>query len=426
MNRQKADKALAISFVLFAAAVAVRWIFPDPVWAQAFFRMAEAALVGGVADWFAVTALFKRPLGITFHTAIIPRNRDKIVGAMSYMVQEEFLSRQSLQQHLQKVRLVSLVIRWLESGGKELVCRLLRQGLLDWLATARPRLAGSLAAMLEARLRTLPLERYLPVWGRRLIRSGQADSLVTLLLAEAKRSAAGPLLRQDIYRFLERAAREAAGESALNHLFGALLRNFDFINLDAAADSLYQRLLLELDALALPSHPLRQWLKQRLEQSLGELEQNRQWQQAFAAWQSGLIDRIPLAEFLEPLLAKLTAEDEADEPRLVGAILAFVDRYWDDFRQNTELQDWLERHLQAAAAEVVLSEHNLIGELVGQTLQTLSDQELNLFIEDKVGEDLAWIRINGSVVGAIAGLAVFLFGRYIYLPYIWPLFAAAR
>ncbi len=102
MNRQKADQALAIAFALFVAAVAVRGVYHEAIWAQAVFRMAEAALIGGVADWFAVTALFQRPLGITFHTAIIPRNREKIVKAMSYMVQEEFLSRQSIQRHLQR------------------------------------------------------------------------------------------------------------------------------------------------------------------------------------------------------------------------------------------------------------------------------------------------------------------------------------
>jgi uncharacterized membrane-anchored protein YjiN (DUF445 family) len=68
----------------------------------------------------------------------------------------------------------------------------------------------------------------------------------------------------------------------------------------------------------------------------------------------------------------------------------------------------------------------LIGELVGQAMGTLSDEELNVFIEDKVGEDLAWIRINGSVVGALAGLVVFFVGQYVYLPYIWPLLVGGR
>ncbi|MDU4961896.1 MAG: DUF445 domain-containing protein [Sporomusaceae bacterium] len=426
MNRRKADKALAASFILFTAAVALRWFYRDAVWAEALFRTAEAALVGGVADWFAVTALFKRPLGIAFHTAIIPRNRNKIVSAMAYMVQEEFFSRQSLQQQLQKIRLVSLLVHWMENGGRRLVCRLLRQGMQEWLEAERPQLAASLAVMLENRLRQLPLHRYLSVWGRRLIRSGRADFLTAVLLAEVKRAAAGPSLRPALYRLLEQAAREAAGESALNRLVGAFLRSFDFINLDAAADSLYQRLLLELDALEQPSHPLRQWLNQRLQQSLDELESNSRWQQSLAEWQNGLIDRIPLVELLQPLLTELTAAGATAEPRLVSAAAAFVSRYWDDFRVNAALQDWFEPHLQNAVAAVVLSEHRLIGEVVGQTLRTLSDRELNQFIEDKVGEDLAWIRINGAVVGALAGLAVFLAGRYLYLPYLWPLLSSGR
>jgi uncharacterized membrane-anchored protein YjiN (DUF445 family) len=435
MNRQKADKALASAFALFAAAVAGRWFYSETIWSQALFRMAEAALIGGVADWFAVTALFQRPLGITFHTAIISRNREKIIRAMSYMVQEEFLSRQSIQHHLQNVRLVSLFINWMESDGKQVVSRLLTRELTAWLQAAdRSQLVGSLAKIIQNRLQAMKLHCYAPVLGRWLIHSGKADSFFDLVLTEAKQAAAKPALRQDIYHFLDHATRQATGENTLGRMFDAFLRTFDFINLDEAADALYQRLLFELKDLEQTDHPLRLWLNERWVQSLSELEQNSEWQQVLEQWKAGLIDRIPLEDVLQPLVDGLLGSageqspDGSDESNtLIAGVLRFADRYWTAFRQDTALQNWLERHLQEAAAEVVLSEHSLIGELVGQALQTLSDEELNAFIEDKVGEDLAWIRINGSVVGAFAGLAVFFFGQYLYLPYIWPwIFSGTR
>ncbi|MDF2501285.1 MAG: hypothetical protein K0Q77_1999 [Anaerosporomusa subterranea] len=434
MNRQKADKALAIAFTLFVTAVAVRWFYREAVWSQALFRMAEAALVGGVADWFAVTALFQRPLGVAFHTAIIPRNREKIVRAMSYMVQEEFLSRQSIQRHLQKIRLVSLLINWMESGGKQVVFRLLTRGLAAWLRNAdRSRLVSTLAKATQNRLLAIKFHCYAPVLGRWLIHSGKADFFFDLVLTEAKQVAARPSLRQEIYRFLDNATHQATGESTLGRLFGSFLRTFDFINLDEAADALYQRLLSELEALEQTHHPLRVWLNERLVQSLNELEHNPEWQQALEQWKTGLVDRIPLEDILRPLVDGLLGSatdqnlDSFDESHtLIAGVLRFADRYWVALRQDTALQDWLERHLQEAAAEVVLSEHSLIGELVGQAMGTLSDEELNVFIEDKVGEDLAWIRINGSVVGALAGLVVFFVGQYVYLPYIWPLLVGGR
>lgn len=422
MNRQKADKVLAFAALLFLTAVAVRWLYRDAVWSQALFHMAEAALVGGVADWFAVTALFRRPLGITFHTAIIPRNREKIVNAVSYMVQEEFLGRQSLQRHLRNIRLVSLLIRWMDSGGKQTVLRLLTRAVNAWLQTAdRQQLAGFLARMVQDRLKRVQLHQYAPLAGDWLLRTGKVDRLFDLALAEARQFAAKDSLRQDIYRFLQQAARQAAGESTWGRLLGSFLQTFDFINLDEAADALHLRLNTGLKELEQPEHPLRLWLTERLLQSLRELEANPEWQQTLDQWKCGVIERVPFEDLLRPLLDRILESLTREDPMLQApALLRFADRYWEAFCQDTRLQEWLERHLQDAAAEVVLSEHRVIGELVEQALSALSDRELNAFIESKVGEDLAWIRINGSVVGAVAGLAVFLFGHYLYLPYIWP------
>lgn len=426
MNQKKADHVLALVGVLFLAAVAVRWFNHEAVWSQALFHMAEAALVGGVADWFAVTALFRRPLGVTFHTAIIPRNREKIVQAVSYMVQEEFLSRQSIQRHLRGARLVSLLIHWMESGGKQTVFLLMTRGVDAWLqAVDRQRLVNFLAKAIKDRLKLVQLQQYVPLAGNWLIQSGKADHLFDLVLAEAKQFAAKASLRRDIYHFLQQAARQATGEGTWGRLFGAFLQTFDFINLDEAADALHQRLVATLQELEKPNHPLRLWLTDRLLNSLQELQHNPEWQQTLEQWKCGLIERIPFEELLQPLSERLLGSlnqqpDLPATPALTDGMLRFADRYWAAFCQDTRLQEWLERHLQEAAAEAIISEHRLIGELVEQALGELSDSELNAFIGSKVEEDLTWIRINGSVVGALAGLAVFLFGHYVYLPYIWP------
>lgn len=428
MNRQTADRVLAAACFVFAAAVYLRWLYRDVLWADAFFRVAEAALVGGIADWFAVTALFRKPLGFSFHTSIIPRNRQRIVEAMTYMVQEEFLSRQSIQQQLQKVRLVSLFITWMDQrGGKTAVFSQLERLLSDWAETAdRAELARWLAAFLRSRLQAVRLHHYAPAFGGWLFSSGRGEQLFTAVLAGAKTAAWQPGVRQTIHDYLEKSKREAAGDSVWSRLLGSLLTTFDFVNLPEAAAALHERLLAEIDAMDSIDHPLRLWLREKIVESLAELEQNPQWQMTLEEWKSGLLLRIPLEDIvqllLERLFSPLVTEQEPGQSVnvLSGGVLRFAAGYWETFRTDTALQNWLERHLQEAAAEVVMSEHKLIGELVGQALSTLSDRELNAFIEDKVGEDLAWIRVNGSLVGAAAGLAVFFAGRYLYLPYLWP------
>lgn len=432
MNREKANQVLAAVFVLFIAVAALRWFYREALWSQALFRMGEAALVGGIADWFAVAALFRKPLGISFHTAIIPRNRQKIINSITYMVEEELLSRQSILRHLQNVRMVPLIIQWMDSGGKTAVFRFATRIFDGWLKSAdRKHVAAVLAKAVRSQLQSLQLHAFASDAWQWLIRSGNINKVFELILAEARQAAARPTLRQDIYRVLNNSARAAAGEGTLGRVFGALLRTFGFIDLEEAAYILHQRLQAELIELEKQDHPLRLWLMDRLSQSLVELEQNPHWQNSVQEWQQGIVDRLPLELLLQPLVDELLQFSEHEEASLDGShpLIAgaarFTATYWETFRQDLALQAWLERRLQEAAAEVALSEHKIIGELVGQALGSLSDEELNVFIEDKVGEDLAWIRINGSVVGAVAGLAVFFIGQYLYLPYIWPWLKAA-
>ena len=92
----RADKTLFATLLIFAAMLGIRCVYPDSLTAQGLLFIAEAALVGGVADWFAVTALFRRPLGFPYHTAILPRRRQEFSEAVVRLIEREFFSRRQL------------------------------------------------------------------------------------------------------------------------------------------------------------------------------------------------------------------------------------------------------------------------------------------------------------------------------------------
>ena len=91
-----ADKALVGTLLLFFLLLVWHRCAPDSLLAEGLLFTAEAALVGGVADWFAVTALFRRPLGFPYHTALLPRRRKEFSEAMVRLIQQEFFSRRHL------------------------------------------------------------------------------------------------------------------------------------------------------------------------------------------------------------------------------------------------------------------------------------------------------------------------------------------
>ena len=95
-NWNKADKTLLAAGVLFLFSLCLHIQYPKSLFADGILFCAEAALVGGIADWFAVTALFRKPLGFPYHTAILPRRRKEFTEATGRMLQNEFFSKKNL------------------------------------------------------------------------------------------------------------------------------------------------------------------------------------------------------------------------------------------------------------------------------------------------------------------------------------------
>lgn len=117
----KADRTLLLALVLFFFALCIHLQYPGRVVADGFLFCAEAALVGGIADWFAVTALFRKPLGFPYHTAILPRRRTAFIQASVQMVQREFFSKRKIFRHLEHLRLFPLLMGWLAKKTRKIV-----------------------------------------------------------------------------------------------------------------------------------------------------------------------------------------------------------------------------------------------------------------------------------------------------------------
>ena len=115
----KADAALAGSFLAFLASLYLHLQFQNALWADGLLTVSEAALVGGAADWFAVTALFRKPLGFPYHTAILPRRRDSFIQSIVIMVQKEFFSRRKIFRHMEKIHLIPMLQEYLQRKETE-------------------------------------------------------------------------------------------------------------------------------------------------------------------------------------------------------------------------------------------------------------------------------------------------------------------
>ncbi|MDD4600984.1 MAG: DUF445 domain-containing protein [Negativicutes bacterium] len=426
-NRKIANATLTAVALLFGVVLIIRYTYYDSLLLKALYIVLEAALIGGIADWFAVTALFEKPLGFPWHTAIIPRNRTKIINALTKTVENELLSKESIKERLADIHMVRMFVVWVEeSNGKKTLAEMSTSYIRKIIFSLDAR---QVAQTLEQLLRQKWQEVYLSALLGRLVKlfldKKGDEKLIDLLLNEMIRTVETEKTREMIHRFLERYSHEAA-DSWWKRLLKNVLEAVDAVNLADAAAVLQTNILNELRSIKEIEHPLRQLIHTRLSNLVYRMDHDPGLAETIKEWQVGLAGRINLEDILTELIElalqwERKSISEASHSQVEEWLFDQVSKYWEVFKNDHDLQDWLEKYVKEAIHEVIESEHHLVGTITSNALGILTDEKLSEFIDDKAGEDLQWIRINGSVVGGFVGLILFLFLHFVYDPYVVPL-----
>ena len=403
MSVHRARHLAALSLAAAGAGALACLPFRHHPLGAAGFALFEAGMVGGAADWFAVTALFRHPLGQRWvpHTSIIARNRDRIIDNLVRLVDERLLNRDSLQQALLTVPLLE---RLLESLDRDPLLDSLTGFLLTQAQQQLDQLDDRrLAALLEpALIRELESRNGQSLWhGLRtsLLADPRLEELVAGALGAAGSLAHSESARTAVHGMLEQLVEGMIGG---NPLLG-MARGF--LNLDRMTELVIQGLNERLQRAARDAQdPLRVSLREALAADspaplvsggmervrLGLLESTDSLVQAVApGLRKGLLEWLNQPERHAQLRALLARE---------------LERIENDARLREQLELWLRTRLLGLAER----HHHRIGELVRANLSPLSGQDLADELEERVGSDLQWIRVNGAVVGGLVGLGLHL------------------
>ncbi len=362
---------------------------------------AEAAMVGGLADWFAVTALFRHPLGLPIpHTAIIPRKKDHIGESLGEFVQQNFLTPEVVGPRIQAAQIPRRIGEWLAGGDRP---ERLSAELGVALAGANTVLADddirlALEGFADAQLRRLPAA---PVVAKVLDLAMQGDQH-QLLMTEGLR-ALSRFLEDNQEVFRARVADESPDwvpEWVDGRVFNRLYSGVQNFLADVTND---------------PGHPLRRQFDERLRIYADRLRTDPEASAALEEWKTDLLDHPVVRNALSSLwtpLKKAVLEAAADPESELRRVSASV------LRQTGRALS-TDRDLQAKCDRWVLSvmEHVLAhyaGELTGVITYTVSRWDADATsrrLELQVGRDLQFIRINGTVVGALVGLVIYSLSR---------------
>jgi len=375
---------MALLFLLSTWAISA--VSPHFVWVQAF---AEAALVGGLADWFAVTALFRHPLGLPIpHTAIIPQNKDRIGDALATFLRDNFLTPQIVARRLDKFDAAAMLAGFLErpaSGGRvrkgisqlfsqlsdtpaaEQVATRLRAGAMQKLRETE--VAPLLGKMLEAVVdkgRHVPLIDGLIDWAGRTL-----DSQEGLIRGMVEERTAW-LLR--LVNIDERVADELVG--GLRSLLA-----------DMAAD---------------PQHPVREKADRAIANLIFDLKHMPETQAKVERVKLELLENPAVGEWVEGLWEK--AKDGLRglfEGEGAGEISAAVAKA---LREDQQLVTAINQLARRAVVGVVADHGDSIVALVSDTVKGWDAATVTDKLEGAVSRDLQYIRLNGTLIGGSIGL----------------------
>ena len=351
---------LVAAGALYVVAQALERQYPWLFWVSI---TAEASMVGAIADWFAVTALFHHPLGLRFipHTAIIPRNKQRIAAGLSHFIQSNFLTSEAVVQRIRDFRPARTLYGWLLGVENA-----------EAVATHVARLtAYALNAMDDERVRNY-LQQTIARRLREADVAGTAAQLLDVLTENKRHHELLDAALRALDEVLSRTDTQAyiAGEVAKSAPLLKWLSDWFSLKLD-------DRAALKIVEVAVTK--------------ISEVRHNQdhELRQRFDVFVADFIRRLKEDESLRNRVHRL--RDEA-----LGRTL----------RADHEMQDWIDEQILRSVPALVEEHRAKIGRFVEDQIMSWQEEKLVAELERHIGPDLQYIRINGTLVGGLAGLVI--------------------
>lgn len=394
--RLVATGLLILMATLFLAARLFAPVHPVFGFLRAF---AEAAMVGGLADWFAVTALFRHPLGLPIpHTAIVPRNKDRIGDTLAAFLRDNFLVPGIVARRMRKLDVAGSVGRWLADpagggGGRlRLGAGKLAANVLE--ALDQERLGGMVKSSIGQRLRTLEIA---PLLGQALDAAILNDRHVPLL--------------NGVIHWASRAlnSNESTIREMVHERAGSILR---WTGLD---ETLANKIIDGLDNMlgemaADPGHPLRVKAEDGLRQLAFDMQFDDAMRLRVERLKLEIIDNPAMQRWLDGLweqarnaLIRMARDPQAGND---GKLREALQQLGHTLQSDDRLRATINRFVRRAVVGTVADYGDAIVRLVSETIRGWDARTITRRLENAVGRDLQYIRINGTIVGGLVGLVL--------------------
>lgn len=369
-----------------------------PAWGYVM-AFAEAAMVGGLADWFAVTALFRHPLGLPIpHTAIIPENKNRIADTMAAFLQANFLTPAVVSRRMKDVNVALAAGNFLAApagGGESRIRAGAAEMVAEVLESLDPeRLGAQVKSGLKAQADRLEIS---PMLGQ-MLEATIADKRHLPLLENLLRWAGHAL-----------EANEDLVRSMIHQRANALLRltGFDERLANSVLDGLYK---LIAECIVDPDHPLRRKVEEGLEQIAHDLSNDPEMRAKVERIKQEVLDNPAVGRWWEGVWERirLSLIENARNPDavLAGQLGGALSELGKALRDDPALQHQVNRFTRRVTVGATTRYGGQIVQLVSETVRRWDARTVTDRIERAVGRDLQFIRVNGTLVGGLVGVTI--------------------
>ncbi|EDZ58227.1 DUF445 domain-containing protein [Bacillus paranthracis] len=369
----------------------------------------EAGLVGGLADWFAVTALFRHPMGIPIpHTALLPKNRKRVTKGLINTLENEWLTKESITNKVKEMQLAQMVLQIAE---REMQSDAVKKGIVTIAEKAivsidTEKLAVIIEKELKTYLHTMNTSNILQVLVDQLVVQEYDEKTLDYILVKVKDWTA-----QDEARYqLGSLGMKAMENIKVDGFLQFTLKSFmNIVDEDKIGGILQKFIISNISSLQDADNSTRQLILAKIRQEIINVKENEALLQELENWKEKWIanwnatDKIK--EMLEQVQQKAVAfvnNEEFADKYVIPFLQKQMNKIKDDEVTVQKIEDWLQKQV----VKLVENNHSKIGKLVQENLDKLDDKTLIEMIENNVGKDLQWIRVNGAVCGFMIGLVL--------------------
>jgi uncharacterized membrane-anchored protein YjiN (DUF445 family) len=392
-------------FVLMAIIFIITTILQktlDSHWIGYVRAFSEAAMVGALADWFAVTALFRHPLGLPIpHTNLIENSKEKLGDNLGSFVVSNFLSSKTIRPYIQKIKISNFVGEWLtKERNQDALIKNLSDIVLDILNKLDDsEVSHFISKKVSEMTNDIQLNKILGNGIIYLLDKNDHQKIVTNLSKQIKEY----LIEND----------EMIQERVKKGSYSFIPSFVDNKIADKIASGLSDFFReVEEDT----NHEIRGLITKKIYEFSNDLKEDPKWNDEFKTIKNDLLKNDKLEEYSNDIWhsIKKTLNNELQEEgsSLKKYITKNLNEFSQNLKTNEDLQNKIDHWVRVTTYKYILKNTHQAGNLISSTVGNWQGKELSEKLELEVGKDLQFIRVNGTLVGGLVGLIIYTISHF--------------